>query len=1131
MDIPEAQLNPSMSPAQIDIGVASRTGAAGKAIGAAIADLGGAFGQIAGRAGASQENDNSTAYKIEWEAGNTAIMNDITQNTPADGSGWATYPERVAKLTQDLDAKYGVTSQGARNSRDLWTARRTLSHGQTALGRRQKMAFDYHTGKETEMVGGLLRKLEGDPSDENAANILEIGTEHIRKSIGNYRTRAQAEKAIDDLRKSVTEARIKGLDPAAREELIGKITGTITRPSSGAPAGPGGKIGAEGSRETDDDFPKPRGNPTSLRKLASVTPSVRGRYAQLQQLTGEDLPVISGYRDPDHNRRVGGASGSRHLHGDAIDISLAGMSRERQLDIIATASALGFQGIGVYGNSIHLDMGGRRAWGPSYGSDSIPGWAKKAIDIHLAGNFDRPDPTQPRTGMPPTPSQRPGGGNSALEVAGAGDVIRSEVLDSGISRNGIGAAAERELDAEEEFTRAVPDDIRKRLVGIFEDDPDGKLADYITKEQAKALAQLGFKAEDISIAEAVGMIQNAGGVKEEDLNPRDDEDARPEVEPAAVAGAEDGDADDPARGRRVMVPDRPGADVTRMSLGGPEAPQGRPGPQGFYKAEAGAAAGGRATGGGPGGVVAGTPGDAGVAAPAGKGTAVAPANPNAISVTSRGKTITFSQEDLNRISKGEWKAIKAQAARDFKAFKTGVKREISGLEFNAKRGYMLPGERMEALKAAVARTRDPEIMARWDTAMRKITLLRDMSGKSVEQNQRFIDNIEATAARGGINTEGLKILEDAKDLVAKQKTALKDDALTWAHLSGNRQLEPLRRIPPAERKPGEVFTPESMAKRMEAAKEIQKRYGLDRIQLFTKAEREQFADDIKTNKMRPSVMATELMRHWGKDAASIALAQMKVDAPEAVYVGQLRMMVGDSNIIRDYEDGDRLRKGDDFKNFVTARETLPEMETALGKVFTGGAGFGQMEFTDTLRSMATTAYIGRARREGWGEFKPEKFREIVNELLGASNVNGITYGGITKFNDPSLIRGWNDEYETIAPHDVQADKFDELILNHLNVKDIKGTIYDGVGRPLDDNGFRDAKLIPIGSEKYLLADPNLSESGQNLYYRDKDGKRFVFDFSTVRPILKRRASTLFRDEAPMRPAARAPALPPPKRDR
>lgn len=50
------------------------------------------------------------------------------------------------------------------------------------------------------------------------------------------------------------------------------------------------------------------------------------------------VKIISGYRDPAHNKRVGGASRSRHMVGDAVDIE--------QRVTVAAARTFGFRGIG-----------------------------------------------------------------------------------------------------------------------------------------------------------------------------------------------------------------------------------------------------------------------------------------------------------------------------------------------------------------------------------------------------------------------------------------------------------------------------------------------------------------------------------------------------------------------------------------------------------------------------------------------------------------------------------------------------------------------------------------------------------------------------------------------------------------
>lgn len=122
--------------------------------------------------------------------------------------------------------------------------------------------------------------------------------------------------------------------------------------------------------------------------LASVKPLVLDRFQALQNQWGTAIPINSGHRDTVVNKRAGGADKSQHLSGNALDLDVSDMSKEERTHLIGMASAMGFTGIGVYNNAIHLDMGARRSWGPSYHADSIPGWAQGAVQAHLAGKGD-----------------------------------------------------------------------------------------------------------------------------------------------------------------------------------------------------------------------------------------------------------------------------------------------------------------------------------------------------------------------------------------------------------------------------------------------------------------------------------------------------------------------------------------------------------------------------------------------------------------------------------------------------------------------------------------------------------------------------------------------------------------------
>lgn len=122
---------------------------------------------------------------------------------------------------------------------------------------------------------------------------------------------------------------------------------------------------------------------TSDASMDGVSPDAQRTLAALQRRWGRDLPVTSAFRDKAHNTRVGGAKKSRHMKGDAFDIDVSGLSLPERLRLLNTASETGFTGIGVYNNSIHLDMGPRRAWGPSRKSESVPGWAAPVVARHM----------------------------------------------------------------------------------------------------------------------------------------------------------------------------------------------------------------------------------------------------------------------------------------------------------------------------------------------------------------------------------------------------------------------------------------------------------------------------------------------------------------------------------------------------------------------------------------------------------------------------------------------------------------------------------------------------------------------------------------------------------------------------
>jgi zinc D-Ala-D-Ala carboxypeptidase len=94
----------------------------------------------------------------------------------------------------------------------------------------------------------------------------------------------------------------------------------------------------------------------------------KGAMAKLVNLRvalGRPMLITSAYRDPAHNRRVGGATHSMHLEGKAFDVR---MENHDPAEFEAVARTVGFTGFGYYPQHgfMHIDTGPERSWGTKF---------------------------------------------------------------------------------------------------------------------------------------------------------------------------------------------------------------------------------------------------------------------------------------------------------------------------------------------------------------------------------------------------------------------------------------------------------------------------------------------------------------------------------------------------------------------------------------------------------------------------------------------------------------------------------------------------------------------------------------------------------------------------------------------
>jgi uncharacterized protein YcbK (DUF882 family) len=103
------------------------------------------------------------------------------------------------------------------------------------------------------------------------------------------------------------------------------------------------------------------GNVTYQHKdqIAGLSSAIRKNVEDTAKALGMNLVVKSGYRSPEHNKKVGGTRGSTHMSGKAVDISIKGMPDKDRERLVKELIKRGAKRVGMYsGNTgLHVDYG------------------------------------------------------------------------------------------------------------------------------------------------------------------------------------------------------------------------------------------------------------------------------------------------------------------------------------------------------------------------------------------------------------------------------------------------------------------------------------------------------------------------------------------------------------------------------------------------------------------------------------------------------------------------------------------------------------------------------------------------------------------------------------------------------
>lgn len=117
---------------------------------------------------------------------------------------------------------------------------------------------------------------------------------------------------------------------------------------------------------------------------AWVKAKVIGLADQASAAVGKQLPINSSHRTKEGNEAVGGAAASRHLHGDALDLSIKGLSDAERKKVLKSLMSNGASFIRFYPGDtyIHVDMrptdSDKTTFNIAPGA-KVPDWAKEFV--------------------------------------------------------------------------------------------------------------------------------------------------------------------------------------------------------------------------------------------------------------------------------------------------------------------------------------------------------------------------------------------------------------------------------------------------------------------------------------------------------------------------------------------------------------------------------------------------------------------------------------------------------------------------------------------------------------------------------------------------------------------------------
>ncbi len=409
-----------------------------------------------------------------------------------------------------------------------------------------------------------------------------------------------------------------------------------------------------------------------------------------------------------------------------------------------------------------------------------------------------------------------------------------------------------------------------------------------------------------------------------------------------------------------------------------------------------------------------------------------------------------------------------------------VDRQIDGVMDRVKKGFAVPGEERDALRARVQALGDPvlndafsffERLTDWQSAHRD---------KPPEVIAAQIAALDEEIAEKGATSRALVMRDVMAGLEENMREGLKKDPLEFAERAG------VLDVPDLDFSNADILAV-SLMERSIAAEIVADQYSIDK-RFFKAGEAERLTELVADDPERLSSVAKAIREGIGTADTPDALAELSKSAPVVAHAAGLAMATGSDDILRETTQGLHLRG---IEGYEPIRLKPAARRSTTGQ-FLGASVMALPETEGAAVNQAEILFERRAREMRLDPVAdPESAKELwesaLDESLGGRVVDGRKVGGIGEVNGT----------KTLLPPDMSEEDVSNL-LSRLSDAELASLpeIVSANGVPVGARDVRRGRLVAVGQGRYRVAlgDPT---SGDPRWLAGSNGEFWVLDLNRL----------------------------------